>query len=230
MEIQPVKGTLLSALTSADREHLLAVGEQRLFDTDDVLMRQGDPTDHVLVMLAGWVRAYSTNREGQEVVLAVRGPGDVLGELAALHGWPRTISLRAMERVQVLQLRRQQFLNCLYERPGIAIALVKQVSTRLRDAEAALLEFATQDVSRRVAGYLLRIAGQHGIADDNGIELGISLSQQDIASGIGASPRGVARAMAMLRDRGIVTTAPRRIVIVRPDVLRKFAGHTQNGS
>lgn len=225
MDDEPVSRSPLYPLTPADRDHLLAIGEQRMFDEDDVLIHQGDPTDHVFVVLAGRVRAYSTNRDGHEVVLAVRGPGDVLGEVAALHGWPRTISLRAMDRVHVLQLRRQQFLDVLRERPEIAIALVKLVSIRLHEADAALLEFATQDVSRRVAGYLLRIAGQHGVADADGIQLGVALSQQEIANRVGASPRGVSRAMAMLRDRGMVVTAPRRIVILRPEMLRSFAGN-----
>ncbi|HEY3610476.1 MAG TPA: Crp/Fnr family transcriptional regulator [Pseudonocardiaceae bacterium] len=228
-DVQPIKGTLLSALAPADRDHLLALGDRRRFAEHDVLLRQGDPTDHVLVLLAGWVRVYSTNVVGQEVVLAIRGPGDVLGELGALHGWTRTVSLRAMEPVRVLQLRRQQFVDCLRERPDIAIALVKQVSTRLRDTETALQEFATQDVSRRVAGHLLRIARQHGVEGPDGIELDIPLSQQEIANRVGASPRGVARAMAMLRDRGMLTTARRRIVIVRPSLLRSFAGNQPNG-
>jgi CRP/FNR family transcriptional regulator, cyclic AMP receptor protein len=230
MDIQPVKGTLLSALAPADHEYLLSLGVRRRFTENEVLLRQGDPTDHVLIVLAGWVRAYSTNQEGQEVVLAVRGPGDVLGELAALHGWPRTVSLRAMEQVHVVQLRRRQFLDCLHERPEIALALLKQMSVRLHDAEMALLEFATQDVGKRVAGYLLRMTRQHGVRTADGIEVGVPLSQQEIASRIGASPRAVARTMAILRERGIVATAPRRIVIVRPDVLRSFTGHSPNGT
>jgi CRP/FNR family cyclic AMP-dependent transcriptional regulator len=229
MNIEPIPGTLLSSLAAEDSDYLLSLGERRRFEENDVLLRQGDPTDHVLVVLSGWIRAYSTNQDGNEVVFAVRGPGDLLGELAALHGWTRTVSLRAMEQVQVVQLLRRQFIACLHDRPKIAIALIKQVSTRLYDAETALLEFATQDVSRRVAGYLLRISRQHGIQRTEGIEVGMPLSQHEIATRVGASPRAVARAMAILRERGIITTTPRRIVIVRPDVLRSFAGRVPNG-
>jgi DNA-binding GntR family transcriptional regulator len=56
------------------------------------------------------------------------------------------------------------------------------------------------------------------------------LSQQDIAGRVGASLRGVARALAMLRRRGIICTTRRRIVIVRPDVLRSFAGNMPDGT
>lgn len=225
--IVPVKGTLLSALASADRDYLLAVGVQRNFNENDVLLHQGDPTDHVLVIVSGWVRAYSINPRGREVVLAIRGPGDVLGELAALHGWARTVSLRALSSVHVLQWRKHEFIRCLRERPDIAIALVKQVSTRLRDAEAALLEFATQDVSRRVAGCILRIAGQHGVVEPDG-SLVAPLSQQEIANRVGASPRAVGRALQLLRERGIVSTGRAQTTIRRPDVLKAFVGQTSD--
>jgi CRP/FNR family cyclic AMP-dependent transcriptional regulator len=229
MNVQPVKGTLLSAMAPTDCDYLLSLGEVRRFPENAVLLQQGDPSDHVFVVLFGWSRAYSTNSDGQEVVLAIRGPGDLLGELAALHGWPRTVSLRAIEPVEAVQLRRHQFLDALLERPEIAVALIKQVSTRLHDAEMALLEFATQDVIRRVAGYLLRMARQHGIQRPDGLEVGVPLSQQEIACRVGASPRAVARAMSILRERGLIATSPLRVVIVRPDLLRSFARHVPNG-
>lgn len=229
MDGQPTEGTLFAYLEPVDRAYLVSLGDRRRFAEGDVLLRQGDPTDHVLVLLSGWVRIYSTGRDGQEVVLALRGPGDVLGELAALHGWDRTASIQALEPVGVAQLRSARFLDCLNARPTIAIAMIKQMSTRLREAEMALLDFATQDVSRRVASYLARMARQHGIPGPNGIALSVPLSQQDIANRVGASLRGVARAMAVLRERGIVVSARRRIVIARPDVLRSFAGNVPDG-
>jgi CRP-like cAMP-binding protein len=223
MDIEPARNSLFSYLASTHREYLVSVGERRRFAEGVVLLRQGDPGDHVFVVLSGWVRIYSTNANGDDVVIALRGPGDILGELAALHGWSRTVSVEAIEPVVVMQLRRDRFLECLYRQPDIGIAMIKQVSARLREAEMALQDFATQDVSRRVGSHLLRMVVQHGIPEPDGIALSIPLSQQDIANRVGASLRAVARAMALLRERGIVVTNRRRIVVCRPDVLRSFA-------
>src|SRR5437588_5236308 len=107
-------------------------------------MRQGDPTDYVLVMVSGWVQVRSTNPDGQEVVLAVRGPGDLIGELAALTGRERTVSVTALGPVTANQLRRGEFMDFLRTNPDIAIAVIKQVAARLLQSEHALLEFATQ--------------------------------------------------------------------------------------
>lgn len=229
MDVPPGEGSLLSYISAADRAQLLSTGVPRHFDESDLLLRQGDPSDHVLLIVSGWVRVYATSPEGQETMIALRGPGDLVGELAAINGWDRTASVQALAPVDVVQLLRPAFVDCVYANPVIAVGLIKQLSARLREIESILLEVNTLDVSRRVATYLLHLADRHGAPGPDGVALGMPLSQQDIAGRVGASLRGVARALAVLRERGIINTTRRHIVIVRPDVLRSFAGNTPDG-
>jgi CRP/FNR family transcriptional regulator, cyclic AMP receptor protein len=77
---------------------------------------------------------------------------------------------------------------------------------------------------------LLRIGRQHGVRTAEGVELGLALSHQEISSRVGASPRAIARAMSLLRERGLISTGRKHIVILRPEVLRKFAGDAPNGT
>lgn len=216
-------GSLFAYLPAAERDFLRTLGLTRSFARDELLLREGDPTDHVYVLVSGWVRVYSSTPDGQEVLIAIRGPGDVIGDLAALLGIPRTASVRTLESVSVIQIRSAQFVARLRERPDFAIAMIKQMSMRLREAESVRVDVATMDVTRRVATYLLRLIEEHGMHRPTGTVLRIPLSQQDIANRVGASRRAVARAMAVLRDRQIIRTAPRQIVVVRPDVLALFA-------
>jgi CRP-like cAMP-binding protein len=220
---EPVAGSLLAYLDQADRAFLLEFGHRRVFAAGDMLLRQGDPTDYVMVIQSGWVRVYANTANGHEVLIALRGPGDVVGDQAALHGWSRTASVRTLEKVSVTQLRSEQLDNCLRVRPNIAIALLRQMSERLREAETVRMEYVALDVTKRVATYLLRLANQHGVPEHEGLALRMPLTQQDIANHLGASRRTVARALAVLRERRIVTTLRRRIVILQPDVLGVFA-------
>ncbi|WP_243753791.1 Crp/Fnr family transcriptional regulator [Labedaea rhizosphaerae] len=223
-------GTLLSHLHPDARASLLAAGVRRRFDSGETLLHQGDPTDHVLVLRSGWVRVSATTTDGQAVLLALRGPGDVLGELAALHGWPRTATVRALEPVVVAQFRAPVFLEVLHRQPAVAVALLKQLSTRLRDAERARVDSATLDVAHRVAAHVLRLAEQHGEAEGRVIVVRMPLTQQDIADQIGASRRAVARALGTLRERRVVTTGRRLITVHQPDVLRAFTASAPNGT
>jgi CRP-like cAMP-binding protein len=195
-----------------------------------LLLREGDPTDHVYVLTAGWVRVSTVLADGREVLYALRGPGDVLGELSAVLNGGRTASVRTIEPVKVVQLTGVTFLASLRDRPELAIAVIKELATRLREAEMARVDLATVDVSRRVATYLLRLVADHGVAGPSGIEIDMPLTQQDIANRVGSSLRAVARAIAVLRGRGVVVTARKRIVVARPDVLRSLVRSVPSGT
>ena len=129
------EGALLAYLADADREYLLAQGIRRRFRANDYVLMEGDPSDHVHVLVSGWVRVSTIVEDGREVLFGLRGPGELLGELAAITGRPRTVSCRAIEPCTVVQLTGAQFLAVLRARPEIAIATIKTVAVRLRAAE-----------------------------------------------------------------------------------------------
>lgn len=217
-----VSGSLLTYLEPDELPILLTGGVTRSFPSGDLLLREGDPTNHVFVLVAGWVRVFSTSMDGREVLLGLRGPGDVIGDLAALHGWQRTASVRTLHGVTAVQLLSAQFVHSLHTRPRIAVAMLKQMSTRLRESEITRVDFGTLDVTKRVARYILWLVEQHGVSEAGGLSLRMPLTQQDIANRVGASRRAVARAMRILRERRIVTTSRSRILVARPEVLALF--------
>lgn len=227
---EPVPGSFLSYLAPADLEFLLSRGAKRKLTADTVLMHEGDPTNHVLVLLSGWVRVYRTTPDGQVVLLALRGPGDVIGDIAALLDWPRTATVDSMQDTDFVQYRHDEFLACVHERPALGFALMKQMAARLRDADAARVDFAALDVAQRVAALLVHLADMHGTMTEHGVAVGMPLTQQDIANRVGGSLRAVARAVAMFRERGILITGRREFVLPEPGVLRSFSGNMPNGT
>ncbi|MBE1502762.1 CRP-like cAMP-binding protein [Amycolatopsis lexingtonensis] len=223
-------GALLAYLADTDREYLLARGTRRRFRANDVVLMEGDPSDHVHVLVSGWVRVSAIVEDGREVLFGLRGPGEVLGDLAAVTGRPRTASVRAIEPCTVFQLTGAQFIDVLHARPEIAIATIKTVAARLRNAESARVDSAALDVTRRVAVHLLRLAEEHGRSVPEGVVIEAALSQTDIAAQVGAARRTVARALRVLRERGIVETGRRRILIRKLRVLQAFARSEPNGT
>lgn len=225
-----VPETFLSYLDPDDHAFLLSRGATRKLPADTVLMHEGDPTNHVLVLLSGWVRVYRTTPDGQVVLLALRGPGDVIGDIAALLDWPRTATVDSMQETRFVQFRHEEFLASVHERPALSFALLKQMAVRLRDADGARVDFAALDVAQRVAALLVHLADVHGTMTARGVEVRMPLTQQDIANRVGGSLRAVARAVATFRERGILVTARREFVITAPDVLRSFSGNMPNGT
>ncbi|EOD64424.1 Crp/Fnr family transcriptional regulator [Amycolatopsis vancoresmycina] len=223
------EGALLAYLADADREYLLARGTRRRFRANDVVLMEGDPSDHVHVLVSGWVRVSTIVEDGREVLFGLRGPGEVLGDLAAVTGRPRSASVRAIEPCTVFQLTGAEFVDVLHARPAIAIATIKTVAARLRAAESARVDSAAFDVSRRVAVVLVRLAEERGRTVPEGVVID-ALSQEDVAAQIGAARRTVARALRVLRERGIVETGRRRFLIREPRVLQAFARSEPNGT
>jgi CRP-like cAMP-binding protein len=227
---EAAEGALLAYLSEEDRDYLLARGTRRRFRANAFVLMEGDPSDHVHVLVSGWVRVSTIVEDGREVLFGLRGPGEVLGDLAAVTGRPRSASVRAIEPCVVFQLTGAEFVDVLHTRPTIAIATIKTVAARLRAAESARIDSAAFDVSRRVAVVLVRLAEEHGRRVPEGVVIEAALSQADIAAQIGAARRTVARALAMLRQRGIVETGRRRILIRLPGVLQAFARSEPNGT
>lgn len=225
-----VPETFLSYLDADDHAFLLGRGVTRTRPADTVLMHEGDPTNHVLVLLSGWVRVYRTTPDGQVVLLALRGPGDVIGDIAALLDFPRTATVDSMQDTGFVQFRSDEFLACVHERPALGFALLKQMAVRLRDSDAARYDFAAMDVAQRVAAYLVYLADMHGTMAERGVEVRMPLTQQDIANRVGGSLRAVARAVATFRERGILITGRRAFVLTDPGVLRSFTGNMPNGT
>jgi CRP/FNR family cyclic AMP-dependent transcriptional regulator len=226
----PVSGSFLHYLAPVDRDFLLGRALIRRLPAGSALMHVGDPTDHVLVLLSGWVRVYTNARDGQVVLFALRGPGDVIGDLAALQGWRRAATVDTLQETRFAEFTHEGFLACLHDRPAVAIALYKQLAGRLRDAEAARINSATMDVAQRVAALLVQLADAHGSPSPDGVVIGMPLTQQDIADSIGGSRRAVARALKTFRDRGMLLTRRRRFVVSAPDVLRRLGGSAPDGT
>lgn len=219
-----MRGSFLDQLGPTHSAALLARGVRRSFGPDEMLHRQGDPASHVFIVVRGWCRVSATNLAGQVSLLALRGPGDVLGDLAAINGWPRTASVATIDLVEVMQLTGPAFVDAVLSDPDISLGLLRNLSVRLQAAHAARIELASLDVSRRLARHLLRLAAEHGATTPTGLVIEIPLTQQDLADRLGSSRRAVSRALGVLRDRGAVVTLPRKIVLRRTDVLRALAG------
>ena len=219
-----VVGSFLTHLAPSDRDYLVGMGARRVLPAGVVLFHEGDPTDHVLIVLSGWVRVYVTSPQGHVTLLALRGPGEILGDAEAVNsGWARVATAETLQEVAYAQLSRDTFTACLARRPAIAVALLKNAYSHERESALARLHFASFDVPQRVAAFLVRIADMHGRSGPTGVTMDMPLTQQDVADFIGASRRTVARALASLRDRRIISTGRSRITINQLEVLRFFA-------
>jgi CRP-like cAMP-binding protein len=213
----------LARLEKGDRETLLGLGRELGFRPRDVLLHQHEPSSYVLFVTHGWTKVTAAAVNGYEALLALRGPGDIVGESAALTGRPRSATVTALEPVRAVAVERDRFTDFLGHSPDVSYALLGLTSDRMRAADQRRLEFASMHVRERLAALLLELARTNARYTETGVELLVPLSKQELAGSVGASREMVQRLLKELRDRGVVVTGRRTLRIVRMDVLRRIA-------
>jgi CRP/FNR family transcriptional regulator, cyclic AMP receptor protein len=212
----------LAELAADERAELERLGSVRRYRRGDVLFHQGDDAGAVVVLRAGHVKATMLN-DGREVILAFPGPGELLGELSAVDGQPRSATVRAVDDIEALVIPGSAFRGFLERRPRIAFVLLRAVVERLRESDRQRVDYAVNDVVVRVASRLVDLCDRFGAEDGAGIDIGLAITQDELAAWAGASREAVAKAMALLRTLGWVQTERRRIHVLDLPALRRYA-------
>jgi CRP/FNR family transcriptional regulator, cyclic AMP receptor protein len=212
-------------LTHAEQDALLALGRISVFPPGGTMCVEGEPATHLFVLVDGWVKILSVTRDGQELVLALRGHGDITGEFAGETTGYRSATIRAIGTVRSLIVGYERFSSFLDAEPGASHAYRHVVTQRWSDAATLLRSRSVMTGAQRLAGLLIELAGQHGRPVDGGIHLAMPLSQEDLASLAGTSRATVTRALANWRERGFIRTGgQRRLLITDLPGLRQVAG------
>jgi CRP/FNR family transcriptional regulator, cyclic AMP receptor protein len=233
----PGVGSFLGSLAADERAALGAIGHARAYRRGERMILEGDQNDTTYLVLEGRVRVYTGTPEGNEVTLCVRGAGDLIGEMGALDpGGRRSASVIALEPVRCRVIAARELEAYLETHPGASLAMLRLVIRRLRGADRRRTEFGPYDATRRLARVLIEAADEvtagggsggrrdAGTRGTRGLQLGLALSQHELAGLIGASRESIARGLAELRRRGLVTTGRRAVTICDAEGLRRFAG------
>lgn len=207
------KGSFLAGLPPRTRSAFLELGTAREFTPGTVLVREGDPTTHVCLLLDGCVKVTGTTPEGELALLAIRVGGDLVGELAAMDSQPRTATVTAAGRVRARIFSQAEFRRFLSQVPEAALAVTTSVGAKLRWATRRRIDFGSREVRIRLARVLIELSLSYGIPAGEDLELGVSLTQPELAALVGAAEPTVHRALAQLRRENVVETGYRRLRI-----------------
>lgn len=214
------RGGFLANLDPADADALVKRGSVRGFARGRALMHEGQVPDRVLLLRSGLVKVYRTTPTGKEVVLAVRGTGELVGELAAIDDSPHSASIVALERVEALVVSTGAFRRFLTDHPAASLVLLRMLSRRLRDADSKRTEFTAFPTLGRVALRILELADEYGVPRGTEIVLESPLSQEEIAAWCQSSLESVGRALQTMRSLGWIETGRRKFTILDLDGIR----------
>lgn len=204
----------LPLLDEETRAELRRRGRLQRFKPGGVLLYEAQFDAPVFVLVEGRVRVSALASDGRELILAFRGPGSILGELAALDHGKCSASVTALGEVLAISLSASEFHAFLRARPEAAIALLRLLGERQRIIDSKRVQFAALDTAGRVAARIVELAARFGVLQPDGsILVTLTLSQEELSTWVGSSREATVKALAQLRSLGLVETGRRRILV-----------------
>ncbi len=208
-------------LSEEEIQALSSATKRRTFRSGEVIFHRDDPGQVLYMIKEGKVKICIISPDGQEVSLTVFGKGEVFGEFALLDGLPRSADAVALEKVECYTLQRSDFQNAILKNPKIAILVLEALSKRLRNTNNMVEDLIFLDVYGRVAKKLLELADAHGVKTEEGVVIDVRLTQQELASMVGASRESVNKVLGYFTDKNFISTDKHRITIHNTNDLKR---------
>ncbi|MEV4973356.1 Crp/Fnr family transcriptional regulator [Streptomyces scopuliridis] len=147
------------ALTDRENESVMALGNRKRYAADAHLLTEGDRSTHVMIILQGWVTvSVATDRGATRLILGLRGPGELLGEMAALDSHPRSATVRALGPIEAQVISGDAFRRFLALHPRVSGLVIRQLTFRLRSADQERSALASLTVLQRLASRLTELS------------------------------------------------------------------------
>ena len=207
---------LFASFSDQQLSTLLRCVQHRRYPRNSLIVRAGDETDALYIILSGQVKVLIPDDEGHEVILSMMGPHDFFGEMGLLDDQPRSASVEALEPCEMLQVSKAGFTACLKDNFDLAMQIIRNLVKRLRDADRKIESLALIDVYGRVARLLFDLA----VEVDGQWLVQRAPPKQEIARMIGASREMVSRVVKDLHEKGLIRAEKRKIILLDRQSMR----------
>jgi len=210
---------IFSTLKAADLERLGKRLVRRRYPRGQILFHMGDEGGNLYIIERGRVKITIPSADGEEVILALLGQGEIMGEISLIDGKPRSATVQAMKNTDVLCLFREDFLEVLRESFDVVLRVLEILTERLRQTDVQLAESHFLDITSRLAKKILDLSRTFGVKEEEGIRIAVRVTQKDLASMVGATRESVNKQLKVLRELGLLSTSEGQIRILDPDGL-----------
>ena len=199
---------LFSLFSDHELAALLPALQHRSYARNACILRSGDLTDALYIILSGRARVLIDDGEGREVILNLLGPNEFFGEMSLIDERPRSASVEALDACEILYISKDAFMSCLKGNFDAAMLMLRSVVARLREADGKIASLALMDVYGRVARLLMENARE---IDGRWI---VEPGSEQISRMVGASREMVSRVLKDLREKGLIVREKRKIIVL----------------
>jgi CRP-like cAMP-binding protein len=214
---------LFAGLDAAELDAILSEARSARYAKNTAVFEQGGDVHSFFLLLHGHVRATKTTPAGQQIVVRYVAPGEIFGVAPAIGLTTYPATATAVDDSVVLVWPSAAWPRLVAQHPALATNTLQTVGSRLQETHTRVMEMSTQQVERRIAHALLRLAKQAGRKVEKGVEIDFPISRQDIAEMTGTTLHTVSRTLSAWENQGLVESGRQRIVLRDPHRLFSLA-------
>jgi len=197
-------------------------GKRQVYKKGEYIVRPGDSPRGVLYIEQGFVKAHDITKYGEENVLIIRKPGELVGLTFAVIDRESTIIYSALSEVTLWLVPFDQFQSEVSRTPDIAVPMLDMVTTMYHMHGGRITTLAYRTVRERLASFLLTAISRFGVEQANGYKIEVPLRHHDIASSISATRETTSRALADLERKGMIAQSRGGLVVLDRSALEKM--------
>ena len=199
--------SFFKALSKKDLEEISQFVTHKTFAAGKVFIEEGVEGFEAYVILSGLTKVYRITDEGKEVHLALRTPGETVGEFALLDDLPRSAYVKTLQKTELLVIPKKEFISIIHRSPTVAMGIIRMLSYRIRENTLILENALFQQLPERVLLLLKEIARFFPNKE-------VTLSQEDIATILGATRPRVTEALHALQKKNVLKIAHKKIIVL----------------
>ncbi|MDF1611867.1 MAG: Crp/Fnr family transcriptional regulator [Stygiobacter sp.] len=215
------KVPIFSELKKETLEKIEKIGQRKSYNKGEVILMEDDPGSALFIIISGKVKVARSSNDGKEVILSILNESDFFGEMAILDGQKRSATVSAIEPSEVFILQRNDFIDLLYAHPDISVALLQELTTRLRNADMKIKSLSLKDAEGKVATVILQIADDIGKIKHGKVEIEKLPLQQDLANMAGTSRETISRTLHSFAKKGLIEMDGNKLIIVDYEKFRE---------
>ena len=204
---------LFERLTDEQVERIESQSQARSFARGELVYLPSDSSHSVMLLTSGRIKLYHLTSEGKQALLGFIEPGEIFGELAAFQGGPHEEFAEAMEKSTVILIPRDVLQSLMEEHAQVAIGVTKLMGLRRHRLERRLKSLLFRSNRERLIHLLLELTEKYGAPNNQGIQIGLKLSHQELANIIGSTRETVTVLLGELQQEGVLTISRRQIFI-----------------
>lgn len=207
---------IFSDLNEETLQKVSMLGTVRTYSKNSIILTEEEDGSALFVIISGKVKVCRVNKDDntREVILSIMNPSDFFGEMALLDGMNRSASVIAMEDSKLFIIQRTEFLKLLHEHPEVSVALLQELTQRLRSASMKIKALSLKDAEGKVATVLLQLADDIGRIKQGVVEIEKLPFQHELANMAGTSRETISRTLHSFAKKGLIELEGSKLRII----------------